>query len=85
MPEIPGGGGLTEAQARDTANCQFFITLRPEPQFDNDYTVFGKVIQGINNAEIIMQAPVEEGAERPADKIVIKSIRLEPRSKFTAG
>lgn len=84
-PEIPSGGGLTEGQARDTANCQFFITLRPEAQFDRDYTVFGKVIQGINNAEVIMQAPVEEGTERPADKIVIKSITLAPRTNFLAG
>lgn len=46
-PEFAGRPGLTEAQARDTANCQFFITLGPQPQFDEDYTVFGKVISGI--------------------------------------
>lgn len=84
----PGFGeqpGLTESQARDTANCQFFITLRPNPQFDEDYTVFGKVIQGINNAEIIMGAPVQPDTEAPADPIVIKSITLQPRSKFVSG
>ena len=82
---LAGGPGLTEAQARDTANCQFFITLQPEPQFDRKYTVFGHVIQGINNAETIMRAPVEQGTERPADKIVIKSISLQPRAKFVTG
>lgn len=84
----PGFGeepGLSEAMARDTANCQFFITLRPNPQFDEDYTVFGKVIQGINNAEIIMGAPVRPDSEAPADRIVIKSISLQPRSKFVSG
>ncbi len=84
-PEVPGQPGLTEAQARDTANCQFFITLQREPQFDKNYTVFGKVIQGINNAEVIMRAPVDEGTERPAEKIVIKSITLQPRSKYAAN
>lgn len=82
-PEFAGRPGLTEAQARDTANCQFFITLRREPQFDEDYTVFGKVLEGITNAEVIMGAPVEDGTERPADKIIIKSITLQPRSRFT--
>ena len=82
---LAGRPGLTEAQARDTANCQFFITLQPQPQFDRKYTVFGHVIQGINNAEIIMRAPVEQGTERPADKVVIKSISLQPRAKFVSG
>jgi peptidyl-prolyl cis-trans isomerase B (cyclophilin B) len=81
-PEFNGRAAVTEAQARDTANCQFFITLAPAPQFDEDYTVFGRVIAGLNNAEIIMRAPVVEGTERPADKIVVKSITLQPRSKY---
>jgi cyclophilin family peptidyl-prolyl cis-trans isomerase len=82
---LAGGPGLTEAQARETGNCQFFITLQPQPQFDQKYTVFGHVIQGINNAEIIMRAPVEQGTERPADKVVIKSVSLQPRTKFVSG
>lgn len=84
--ELTDTGGeppLTEAQARDSANCQFFITLKPNPQLDEEYTVFGKVIAGINNAEVIMGAPVEEET-RPADPIVIKSITLKPRSEFVS-
>ena len=81
-PEFPGNLAVSEAQARDTANCQFFITLEGTPQFDEDYTVFGRVIEGITNAEIIMRAPVEEGTERPADRIVVRRITLQPRSKY---
>lgn len=77
--------GLTEAQARETANCQFFITLKPAPQYDRKYTVFGRVVQGIDMAQIIMGAPVTPGTERPADKVVIKSITLQPRSRFVSG
>ena len=84
-PEVEGNPEVSEAQARDTANCQFFITLQREPQFDEDYTVFGRVIDGITNAEIVMRAPVEEGTERPAEKIVVKSITLQPRSKYVSG
>jgi cyclophilin family peptidyl-prolyl cis-trans isomerase len=83
-PEFAGRPGLTEAQARSTANCQFFITLKREPQFDEDYTVFGRVLDGIANADVIVGAPVEEGTERPADKIVIKSITLQPRARYVA-
>ena len=84
-PEFNGRAAVTEEQARDTANCQFFIMLAPAPQFDEDYTVFGRVIAGINNAEIIMRAPVVPETERPADKIVVKSITLQPRSKYPAN
>jgi len=84
-PEFNGRAAVTEEQARNTADCQFFIMLAPAPQFDEDYTVFGRVIAGISNAEIIMHAPVAEGTERPADKIVVKSITLQPRAKYTAN
>jgi cyclophilin family peptidyl-prolyl cis-trans isomerase len=84
-PEFAGRAAVTEEQARGTANCQFFIMLKPAPQFDEDYTVFGRVIDGITNAEIIMRAPVEEETERPADRIVVKSITLQRRSKYAAS
>ncbi len=84
-PEFAGRAAVTEAQARNTANCQFFITLRPVPQFDEDYTVFGKVIEGISNAEIIMNAPVAGESERPGEKIVVKSITLQPRATYPAS
>ena len=61
-PAFGGRAAVTEAQARNTANCQFFITLSRAPQFDGDYTVFGRVIEGIGNAEIIMRAPVADGS-----------------------
>ena len=81
-PAMEGRPEVTEMEARDTANCQFFITLKPQPAFDDGYTVFGKVIQGIGTADLIAGAPVEEGTDRPADGIVIKSIKLEPRDKW---
>src|ERR1700730_4175107 len=80
-----GEPGLTEAQARDTANCQFYITLKRQPAFDDKYMVFGKVIQGISAADAISAAPIGPIPEHPADKIVIKTITLQPRSKFVSG
>lgn len=77
------GGNLTEKQSWDTANCQFFITLKRQPAFDQRYTVFGKVIQGLNNANVIAGAPKATGTERPDPPIPIKSITLEPRSNYS--
>jgi cyclophilin family peptidyl-prolyl cis-trans isomerase len=79
-PAFGGQPEVTEAQARDTGNAQFYITLKKVPEFDRKYTVFGRVIEGINNADIIAGAPVDMGSERPSPKIIIKSITLQPRS-----
>jgi peptidyl-prolyl cis-trans isomerase B (cyclophilin B) len=80
-PALEGRPEITEAEARDTANCQFYITLKRQPAFDKKYTVFGKVIQGLGNADIIAGAPVAAGSDSPADKIVIKGVTLQPRAK----
>ncbi|MGB9179397.1 MAG: peptidylprolyl isomerase [Pyrinomonadaceae bacterium] len=71
---------LSEAQANDTANCQFFITLKRQPAFDKQYTVFGRIIEGLNNAQVISTAPLPTGGgEHPAEKIIIKSVTIEKR------
>jgi cyclophilin family peptidyl-prolyl cis-trans isomerase len=90
-------GTLGAARTSDVngANCQWFITLKKQPAFDKKYTVFGRVIDGIKNAEVIMTAPTQKqgcapddrdpACSRPADKVVIKSVTLQPRSNFPAS
>ena len=79
-------GTLGAARTNDIngANCQWFITLKKQPAFDKKYTVFGRVIDGVKNAEMIMGAPTAAGTPRPSDKVVIKSVTLQPRSSFAA-
>jgi cyclophilin family peptidyl-prolyl cis-trans isomerase len=83
--EANAPGAPAEEAARDTANCQFFITLSREPDYDEDYTLFGRVIVGLGNADIIMRAPVEPETETPAEKITIKRITLQDRAKYPAA
>lgn len=72
-----GAVGAARGTAADSANSQFFITLKRQPAFDRRYTVFGRVIEGINNADVISTAPIDSETEsRPADKVVINRITL---------
>ena len=84
--DIPFTRGVVGAARKggdvNSANCQFYITMRPMPQWDGQYTAFGKVIEGMSNAQVIAGAPTRPGTENPADKIVIKSITLQPRANF---
>lgn len=62
----------------NSANSQFFITLKRETAFDRRYTIFGKVIEGMNNARIIAGVQPKD-FERPVEAVRIKTIRIEPR------
>jgi peptidylprolyl isomerase len=82
IPYERGTLGAARTSDINGANCQWFITLKKQPAFDKKYTVFGRVIDGIGNAEVIMGAPTEQGTPRPASKVVIKSVTLQPRANF---
>jgi len=69
--------GAARSQDFNSANSQFFITLKREQGFDNKYTIFGKVIEGMNNAKTIAGAPKE--GEKPLDQIKIKSVTIQPK------
>lgn len=80
LPFDAGTVGAADA-GLGTANSQFYITLRPMPQWSGRYTAFGRVIKGMNNATIISGAPVIPGTKNPDPKILIKSVTLQARQK----
>ena len=69
--------GAARTQDVNTANSQFFITLKRAAGFDNRYTIFGKVIEGMNNVDTIAGSPAEN--EKPFDAIKIKQITIQSR------
>lgn len=79
IPYDTGIVGAARSQSFDSANSQFFITLKREAGFDNKYTVFGKVIDGMNNVRTISGVQPKDG-ERPVEAIRIKSVTIVPKS-----
>jgi peptidylprolyl isomerase len=78
IPYDTGIVGAARGQDNNSANSQFFITLKREQGFDNRYTIFGKVIEGMNNVRTIAGAQPKEG-ERPVEAIRIKHVSIVPR------
>jgi cyclophilin family peptidyl-prolyl cis-trans isomerase len=81
LSDVPFERGMVGAARMNdfnTANCQFYITLQRYPSWDKNYTVFGKVIEGLNNASTISGVP--KNGESPIDKVVIKNITIQPKS-----
>ena len=67
---------------KDTAASQFFICLTDEPRFDGQYTIFGRVVEGMNVVDTIGRAPVVQGTDRPIDPVVINHAYLANRNEI---
>ena len=78
IPYDTGIVGAARSQDENSANSQFFITLKREPGFDNKYTIFGKVIEGMNNVHTIAGVTPKQG-DRPLENVVIKSVTIQPK------
>lgn len=78
IPFATGILGAARATDPNSANSQFFIMLKPEPGFDQKYTVFGKVFEGMSNVRTVGGVNPKEG-ERPVENVVIKSVSIQQR------
>ncbi len=65
--------------ARVSNGSQFYISLKPQPALDGKYTVFGRVLEGLEDLDQISRKNTDPN-NFPLEKIVIKRIVLEPRS-----
>jgi peptidyl-prolyl cis-trans isomerase B (cyclophilin B) len=61
----------------DTANTSFFIVTARAPMLDDKYTVFGRVVGGIDVVQKIENASVN--GETPVERIELQRVRVERR------
>ena len=76
--DIPHDRGiLSAARSSDpnSANSQFFICFKPAPHLDRQYTVFGKVIKGMEFIDNIKKGDGPNGSVKDPDKII--SLKLK--------
>ncbi|MFO7693358.1 MAG: peptidylprolyl isomerase [Vicinamibacterales bacterium] len=60
---------------RDSAGSQFFICVTPQPALDGQFTVFGRVVEGIGVVTKISEAPIDE-AGKAAERIEMTSVTI---------
>ena len=65
-------GTLSMARSSDpnSANSQFFICFEAAPHLDRQYTIFGKVIEGMENIDKITKGAGANGLVSNPDKII---------------
>jgi peptidylprolyl isomerase len=73
LPHVRGALAMARAQAENSANSQFYIVLQPVLKLDRSYTVWGRVVSGMQYVDAI------ERGEPPANptKIIKASIEAD--------
>ncbi len=70
LPHEKGTVSMARSSDPNSANSQFFICFEPAPFLDRNYTVFGKVIEGMEHVDKIKKGDGQNGAVSDPDKII---------------
>ena len=75
IPHERGTLSMARSNNPDSANSQFFICFEAAPHLDRQYTVFGKVIKGMNFVDSIKRGDGANGQVLDPDKIITLSAK----------
>ncbi len=70
LPHDKGTVSMARSSDPNSANSQFFICFEAAPFLDRQYTVFGKVIEGMEHVDKIKRGDGQNGAVSDPDKIL---------------
>ena len=68
--------GAIHGESLESAAAKFYITLGPAPWLDGNWTVFGKVIRGLDVARTIFQRPVDADFSLK-DRVLIREVTIQ--------
>jgi len=64
LPHVRGAVSMARAQGLDSANSQFFIVFQPVLKLDRTYTVWGRVVSGMEFVDAIEKGEPPENPSR---------------------
>ena len=75
IPHERGTLSMARSAHPNSANSQFFICFEAAPSLDRQYTVFGKVVKGMEFVDLIKRGEGSNGEVSDPDKIISLSAR----------
>ena len=75
LPHERGTLSMARSGHPDSANSQFFICFKASPFLDRQYTVFGKVIKGMEFVDLIKRGEGSNGEVTNPDKIISLTVK----------
>ena len=70
IPHVKGVLSMARSSDPNSGNSQFFICFESAPHLDRNYTVFGRVVEGIEFVDMIKRGNGGSGAVSNPDKII---------------
>ena len=70
IPHERGTLSMARSSNPDSGNSQFFICFQSTPHLDRNYTVFGKVVKGMEFVDKIKKGDGPNGLVENPDKII---------------
>ena len=70
LPHEKGTISMARSSDPNSANSQFFICFDSSPFLDRNYTVFGKVVEGMDHVDKIKKGDGTNGSVSDPDKII---------------
>ena len=70
LPHERGTLSMARSSDPNSANSQFFICFKEAPFLDRQYTVFGKVVKGMEFVDLIKKGEGSNGEVSDPDKII---------------
>ena len=67
---IRGTCGMARSQSPNSANSQFFIMFAPAPSLDGQYTIWGRVVAGMEAVDKIKRGVPGSGTVTNPDKLI---------------
>jgi peptidyl-prolyl cis-trans isomerase B (cyclophilin B) len=77
VKHVAGIVSMARGDEIDSALTSFFIVLADQPALNGTYTVFGRVVEGMDVVEKIAAVPVD--SERPKERVDVYSMKVERR------
>ena len=78
VPHERGIVSMARSKHPDSAGSQFFIVVKDSHFLDGNYTVFGKVIKGMDVVDQIVNAP-KDARDNPKARIEMEKVKIENR------
>lgn len=70
--------GMARSSDPNSGSSQFYINLDNNTSLDGQYTVFGRVVSGMNVAEIIAGVPTNTTTQQPVQPVYMTSVTILP-------
>jgi peptidylprolyl isomerase len=78
---VRGTTSMARTSDPNSADSQFFIMFAPAPHLDNQYTVWGKVVSGMEHIDAIKKGSGQSGSVSNPDKIVKMQVAADAEKK----